>query len=220
LFDCYAERFEEQLVGSLGYRTPEALVDALREALQDLEVGDRGRAILRMQGADAEGCAGRGLAGEGDLQDSHAEGGTDGMTSALNDSLARDNSGSQSGVDGSELPKGRPADGPKGGWGCCVDLGCGTGLLGPLLRPQAHSLDGVDLSGKMMEKARGKECYDRLFVRDVVKFLEEQHACGVRYDVLVAVQLPVQPMEAACLRFRLRRPWIRREWAKMGTRSP
>jgi predicted TPR repeat methyltransferase len=50
------------------------------------------------------------------------------------------------------LHNGAQADGPKGGWGCCVDLGCGTGLLGPLLRPQVHSLDGVDLSGKMVEK--------------------------------------------------------------------
>lgn len=35
-----------------------------------------------------------------------------------------------------------------------LDAGCGTGLCGPLLRPYAHRLIGVDLSPGMLNKAR------------------------------------------------------------------
>ena len=35
-----------------------------------------------------------------------------------------------------------------------LDAGCGTGLCGPLLRPLAARLVGVDLSEKMVELAR------------------------------------------------------------------
>src|SRR5882724_701396 len=34
-----------------------------------------------------------------------------------------------------------------------LDIGCGTGLCGPLLRPWARTLVGVDLSPKMLAKA-------------------------------------------------------------------
>src|SRR6185503_17156267 len=34
-----------------------------------------------------------------------------------------------------------------------LDLGCGTGLCGPLLRPIARRLTGVDLSPNMLAKA-------------------------------------------------------------------
>ena len=34
-----------------------------------------------------------------------------------------------------------------------ADLGCGTGLCGPLLRPWARSLVGCDLSAAMLERA-------------------------------------------------------------------
>ena len=36
-----------------------------------------------------------------------------------------------------------------------LDLGCGTGLCGPLLRPYARALAGVDLSPQMLERMRG-----------------------------------------------------------------
>ena len=35
-----------------------------------------------------------------------------------------------------------------------LDAGCGTGLCGPLLRPYAKRLVGVDLSSGMLERAR------------------------------------------------------------------
>ena len=45
-----------------------------------------------------------------------------------------------------------------------LDLGCGTGLCGSLLRPMAKTLAGVDLASVMIEKARERNIYDRLVV--------------------------------------------------------
>lgn len=43
-----------------------------------------------------------------------------------------------------------------------LDAGCGTGLCGPMLRPFARRLQGVDLSAPMLGQARKKRCYDAL----------------------------------------------------------
>jgi predicted TPR repeat methyltransferase len=51
--------------------------------------------------------------------------------------------------------------GEKAHWQLAVDLGCGTGLMGPLLRSHVSVLEGVDLSTAMVEKARERGCYDR-----------------------------------------------------------
>jgi predicted TPR repeat methyltransferase len=46
---------------------------------------------------------------------------------------------------------------------CAVlDAGCGTGLCAPFLLPYAHTLDGVDLSPKMLQKAALRNCYRSL----------------------------------------------------------
>jgi predicted TPR repeat methyltransferase len=52
-----------------------------------------------------------------------------------------------------------------------LDIGCGTGLVGALVRPLAGKLDGVDLSPAMLEKARDKGIYDRLDQADLVSFM-------------------------------------------------
>jgi predicted TPR repeat methyltransferase len=56
-----------------------------------------------------------------------------------------------------------------------LDIGCGTGLVGTLVRAQipsgARILDGIDLSPAMLEKAREKGVYDRLDQADIVSFL-------------------------------------------------
>ena len=41
-----------------------------------------------------------------------------------------------------------------------LDLGCGTGLCGPLVKPRVERLDGVDLSGAMLDRARATGVYD------------------------------------------------------------
>jgi predicted TPR repeat methyltransferase len=53
-----------------------------------------------------------------------------------------------------------------------LDLGCGTGLSGLAFRALAARLTGVDLSAKMLEKARSKNVYDTLRQDDIVAFLK------------------------------------------------
>jgi predicted TPR repeat methyltransferase len=73
---------------------------------------------------------------------------------------------------------GRPLD--------ILDLGCGTGLCGPLLRKMAKVLAGVDLSAGMIEKARARGVYDRLEACDMVEALRKSpHG----YDLLVCADV-------------------------------
>ncbi|NLS02221.1 methyltransferase domain-containing protein [Rhizobium sp. P32RR-XVIII] len=48
-----------------------------------------------------------------------------------------------------------------------VDLGCGTGLLGPEIRTHVGQLEGYDLSQNMLAKAHEKGIYDRLAQADL-----------------------------------------------------
>jgi predicted TPR repeat methyltransferase len=52
-----------------------------------------------------------------------------------------------------------------------ADLGCGTGLCAPFLRPLAGRLSGVDLSQKMLDKARDTGNYDELACADIADWL-------------------------------------------------
>src|SRR5256885_7102352 len=54
-----------------------------------------------------------------------------------------------------------------------LDLGCGTGLCGPLLRPMASTLCGVDLSPAMIEKCKARGVYDRLELCELVQALRQ-----------------------------------------------
>jgi predicted TPR repeat methyltransferase len=54
-----------------------------------------------------------------------------------------------------------------------LDAGCGTGLCGPLLRPAARVLVGVDLSKAMVELARERKVYDTLVVEELTAFLRQ-----------------------------------------------
>jgi predicted TPR repeat methyltransferase len=54
-----------------------------------------------------------------------------------------------------------------------VDAGCGTGLLAQYLRPYARQLVGVDLSPRMLEKARARG-YDRLVEAELASFLRSE----------------------------------------------
>ena len=53
-----------------------------------------------------------------------------------------------------------------------LDAGCGTGLCGPLIRPCARRLVGVDLSGGMLEKARQRGGYDELVEAELGAWLQ------------------------------------------------
>lgn len=67
-----------------------------------------------------------------------------------------------------------------------LDLGCGSGLYGALVRPRARRLIGVDLSASMIEESRRKRVYDDLRVRDVVDYLAETQD---GFDLIVAMDV-------------------------------
>lgn len=110
LFDRYADRFDQDLVGKLGYAAP----DLLRAAVDRVMPGAAGLRIL--------------------------------------------------------------------------DLGCGTGLAGVTFKPLAVHLAGVDLSPRMVEKARQRGLYDELGVGDVVEAMERVPG---GWDLLVAADVLV-----------------------------
>jgi predicted TPR repeat methyltransferase len=52
-----------------------------------------------------------------------------------------------------------------------LDLGCGSGLCGALIRPFADAIDGVDVSRTMLDQARGRGVYRDLAHADLAGFL-------------------------------------------------
>ena len=54
-----------------------------------------------------------------------------------------------------------------------IDLGCGTGLSGVVLRELSGHLTGVDLSAKMLAQAKSKGIYDALEEADLITFLKQ-----------------------------------------------
>lgn len=63
-----------------------------------------------------------------------------------------------------------------------ADLGCGTGLCGPLVRKWARTLIGCDLSSGMLERAARRNVYDSLVHGELVQFLEQRPRT---FDVLL-----------------------------------
>ena len=64
-----------------------------------------------------------------------------------------------------------------------LDAGCGTGLCGPLVAPYARRLVGVDLSARMLDRARTRNVYDELLKRELTAYLRESPAT---FDVIVS----------------------------------
>jgi predicted TPR repeat methyltransferase len=67
-----------------------------------------------------------------------------------------------------------------------LDLGCGTGLCGPLLKPWSRSLTGIDVSKKMLAAAAGKQVYDHLVEAEIQAYLATQKEC---FDLIVATDV-------------------------------
>lgn len=86
-----------------------------------------------------------------------------------------------------------------------LDAGCGTGLCGPIVRPYARHLVGVDLTPRMIEQARVREVYDELVVAELTAFMNEHPET---YDLIVSADTliyfgrlePVLTAAAAALR--------------------
>ncbi|MBI3865104.1 MAG: tetratricopeptide repeat protein [Planctomycetia bacterium] len=83
-----------------------------------------------------------------------------------------------------------------------LDAGCGTGLCGPVLRPYARTLDGVDLSPQMLDVARQKQLFDHLETAELTAFLAGHEQ---RWDLIVACDTfnyfgQLEPLLAAAAR--------------------
>lgn len=65
-----------------------------------------------------------------------------------------------------------------------LDLGCGTGLVGLEIAPYESQLVGVDLSVKMLEKARARNLYHRLECSDLLTMMQGEKSSS--YDVVIA----------------------------------
>jgi predicted TPR repeat methyltransferase len=132
LFDDYAPKFDRHLTGSLAYRGPELIADALRRA-----------------------CSKR-------LRE----------------------------------------------YRFVLDLGCGTGLMAQALEGVFSSMEGVDLSPRMLEKAEKTKLYDALHEGELVSFLAARPSAEA--DLVVAADVFVY-MAALDAAFREAHRVLRRE---------
>jgi predicted TPR repeat methyltransferase len=67
-----------------------------------------------------------------------------------------------------------------------IDLGCGTGLCGPLFSDLAKSLCGVDLSPNMLAKAEQRGVYDQLLLGDISS---ELRSTKQAFDLVLAADV-------------------------------
>ena len=74
-------------------------------------------------------------------------------------------------------------------FGNCLDLGCGTGLMGEAIAPYCKALSGVDIAEKMLPFAAEKQVYQTLEAADVVDFL--QRVKTPRYDLVTLADVLV-----------------------------
>ncbi|MDP1535203.1 MAG: methyltransferase domain-containing protein [Rubrivivax sp.] len=70
-----------------------------------------------------------------------------------------------------------------GRFGDALDLGCGTGLCGPLARPLCERLTGIDLSRRMLALARQTGAYDDLVHAELTAHLSSTES---RHDLVLA----------------------------------
>ena len=70
--------------------------------------------------------------------------------------------------------------------GSVLDLGCGTGLLGPEIKNHCSKLEGIDLSNKMLTLAKQKNIYDKLSQFDIVEYLS---TTPLGFDYYVALDV-------------------------------
>ena len=70
-----------------------------------------------------------------------------------------------------------------------LDLGCGSGLCGSLLRLRAQRVEGVDLSPTMVAQARACGSYDAVFEAELVQHLRAWGDRSGRADIVVAADV-------------------------------
>ena len=84
-----------------------------------------------------------------------------------------------------------------------LDVGCGTGLMGEAVRDRVDRLTGVDLSARMVARARERDLYDTLEVAEATAFLKRS-APGAFDCILAGDTLcyfgDLMPIFSACRR--------------------
>ena len=75
---------------------------------------------------------------------------------------------------------------PQCGFSLALDLGCGTGLGGKAFADLVDYMDGIDLSAKMLDRAREKNIYRNLVTADLLSFLRDNE---VLYDMILAADV-------------------------------
>lgn len=158
----------------IALREPDKALTALRRA-RDLDPEDRAGSAVLIAGLEA---------GEGtDLSAAYVRA----LFDRYADRFDRDLLG-KLGYAAPDLLRGA-VDRLGGGSGLRIlDLGCGTGLAGVTFRPLARHLAGVDLSPRMVDKARARTLYDDLQVGDIVAAMD---AAAAAWDLLVAADVLV-----------------------------
>jgi predicted TPR repeat methyltransferase len=68
-----------------------------------------------------------------------------------------------------------------------LDLGCGTGLVADALRGRYESMHGVDLSPRMVEKARARRLYEAVEAAELSAFLGTRAAASA--DLVIAADV-------------------------------
>ena len=77
-----------------------------------------------------------------------------------------------------------------------LDVGCGTGLAGPLLRSLGTTLTGVDLAPAMLKIASERKVYDHLIEGNILTILEHGQE---RYDLVLAADVLIYVGDLATL---------------------
>lgn len=79
-----------------------------------------------------------------------------------------------------------------------LDLGCGTGLVGAVLRSMVNAMDGIDIAPQMTRKAHERDIYRHLRTGDTLDILAADGAFAGPYDLVTAadVFVYVGPLDA------------------------
>lgn len=71
-------------------------------------------------------------------------------------------------------------------FGSVLDMGCGTGLAGVSLASMSDNLHGIDISRKMLQRAKRKQLYDQLSNIDIIQYLTKSR---LGFDYFVAADV-------------------------------
>ena len=70
--------------------------------------------------------------------------------------------------------------------GTILELGCGTGLIAQMLKTPQNTFIGIDISEKMIEKAKAKHIYKELITADILPWLQKNPP---KVDLIIAADV-------------------------------